>query len=96
MLGLFQSSQDHRLDNAIDILLRELSEDGGGSLGLADQPFQVRNSFRIENLSSQRDLDPLLHCVASDHCLPPLHLRVAAGSRLRGHLELTLRALSYA
>ena len=48
ILRLFQSGQDHRFDNAIDVLLRVLRKDGSGGPGLADESFQVSNPFFIE------------------------------------------------
>jgi hypothetical protein len=36
MLSLFQPGQDHRFDNAIDVLLGELGKDGGGGSALPD------------------------------------------------------------
>ena len=48
ILGLLQSGQDHRFDNAIDVLLRELGEDSGGGSALADQPFEVSNALVTE------------------------------------------------
>ena len=48
ILSLLQSGQHHRLDNAIDVLLRELGKDGGGGSGLTDQSFQVGNPFFTE------------------------------------------------
>ena len=36
MLSLSESGEDHRFDNAIDVLLRVLGEDGGGGAGLRD------------------------------------------------------------
>ena len=36
MLSLVQSGQDHRLDDAINVLLGELGKDGGGGSGLTD------------------------------------------------------------
>jgi hypothetical protein len=52
MLGLFQSSEDHCLNDAIDILLGELGEDSCSGFGLGDQSFQVGNPFRTENFRS--------------------------------------------
>ena len=46
MLSVFQSSQDHGFDDAIDILLRELGKDGGGGSRLTDQAFEISNSLR--------------------------------------------------
>ncbi len=36
ILSLFQSRQDHRFDDAIDVLLGVLRKDGGGGSGLTD------------------------------------------------------------
>ena len=47
VLSLFQPGQDHRLDDAIDVLLRVLGKDGGGGSGLTDQSFQVSNPFFV-------------------------------------------------
>src|ERR1022692_1618940 len=41
ILSLIESGQDHRLDDAIDVLLCVLRKDGGGSSGLTDERFQV-------------------------------------------------------
>jgi hypothetical protein len=82
-LSLFQSSENHRLDNAIDVLLSELAEDCGSSSGLADQRLQVSNSFGTEAFTGKRDLDALLPCFTCDHLLPPCVLwgTLACGSR---------------
>ena len=45
MLSLVQSRQHHRLDDAINIFLGELGEDGGGGSGLTDKFFQVCDPF---------------------------------------------------
>ena len=71
MLRLFQPRQHHRLDNAIDVLLRELAEDSGGGSGLTDQPFEVSDAFRTQGFYGQRDLNPLLNCFSSRSSLPP-------------------------
>ena len=48
ILGLLQAGNDHRLDDAVDVLLRVLGKDGGSSSGLADQPFQVSDTLFAE------------------------------------------------
>ena len=48
ILGLFQSGQDHRFDDAIDVLLSELRKERGGGFALPDQSFQVRNAVISE------------------------------------------------
>jgi hypothetical protein len=47
ILGLCQSGQGHRFHNAIDVLLGELGEEGGGGLPAAPG-LQVRNAFVAE------------------------------------------------
>ena len=48
ILGLCESGQDHRFDNAIDVLLGELRKEGGGGLALPHQSFQVRDAVVTE------------------------------------------------
>ncbi len=48
VLGLFQSGKDNRFDNAIDVHLSELREDGGGSFALTDQSFEVSDAVFTE------------------------------------------------
>ena len=73
ILSLLQASQDHRLDNAINVLLGVLGKDGGGGSGLTDQSFQVGNPFFTEAFCGKRDLNPLLHCFACDHRCPLIY-----------------------
>ena len=70
ILSLLQPGQDHRLDDAIDVLLRELSKDCGSGSGLTDESFQVGNPFFREALCGNWDQDPLSHCFTCIH-LPP-------------------------
>ena len=90
ILRLFQSSQDHRLDDAIDVLLRELGKDGGGGSGLTDQSFQVSNPFFTEActvLLVARGPDSIVHFARVHCCLP---LRTYWGPYLRGSRSLLL------
>ena len=48
MLRLLQSGQDHRLDDAVDILLRVLGEDRGRGPGLTHDAFQISNPLLTE------------------------------------------------
>src|SRR5260370_26678915 len=48
VLGLLESGEDNRFDNAIDVPLSKLREDGGGSFALADQPFEVSDAVFTE------------------------------------------------
>jgi hypothetical protein len=48
ILNLFQSSQDHRFHNAVNILLRALCKNRGGGSGFTDQSFQVSNPLVTE------------------------------------------------
>src|SRR5208283_5696385 len=50
VLSLFEAGQHHRLDDAVNVFLSELSEDGGGGSGLGDQGFQVGNPLWAEAL----------------------------------------------
>ena len=71
MLSLFQSSQGHRLDDAINVLLGELGKDRGGGSGLTDYSLQAGNSFFTEAVCGEGDLNPLLNCFFTrDHRCP--------------------------
>ena len=48
VLGLLESGKDNRFDNAIDVPLGELREDGGGSFALTDQSFEVSDAIFTE------------------------------------------------
>jgi hypothetical protein len=45
---MVQAGQDHRLNDGVNLRLRELREDGGGGLASPDQPFEVRNAVFTE------------------------------------------------
>ena len=45
MLGLRHSGQHHRLDDAVDILLGEPAEGGGGRDGLGNQRIEIDDAF---------------------------------------------------
>ena len=67
---MLQPGQDHRLHDAIDVLLRELGKDCGSGPGLTDESFQVGNPFFREALCGNWDQNPLSHCFTCIH-LPP-------------------------
>src|SRR5437879_5083006 len=68
VLCLFQSGEDHRFDDAVDVLLIELGEDCSGGPGLMDQSVEISYAFRTEAFWVKRDLYPLLTFFACDHC----------------------------
>jgi hypothetical protein len=45
---LFQPGQNHRFDNAVDVLLGELGKDSGGGSALPDQTFEIGNAIVAE------------------------------------------------
>ena len=71
MLGLFHPGHDHRLDDAIDVLLCVLGKDGGSGSGLTDESFQVGGPLATQALGSRRDPNRLLYCIAGAHVPPP-------------------------
>jgi hypothetical protein len=52
VLGLLKPRQHHRLDDAVNVFLRELGKDGGGGFGLTDQALQVSNAFFTQAFTS--------------------------------------------
>ena len=67
MLRLLQPGQHHRLDDAIDILLRELGEDSGSGSGLADETFEVCDAFRTDTFHVERNFDTLFYNFTDSH-----------------------------
>ena len=69
-MTLIQSSQYHRFDNAIDVLLCELREYRSCGPCLTDESFQVSNALRAEAFCGRQDLGPLVFCFTRNHWLP--------------------------
>jgi hypothetical protein len=67
MLRVFQAGKDHRLHDAVDILLRELAENGSGGSGLTDQSFEVSDPFRTHAFDGERNLNSFLYYVSDNH-----------------------------
>jgi len=71
VLSLLKSGHNHRLNNVVDVLLRELGEDGGGGSGLADQPFEVGDPLLIQAWMGSRSGNPTrTNHLAHDHDRP--------------------------
>src|ERR1035438_10347760 len=94
MLSLFQPHHHHRLNDAIDVLLRELRKHSRGGSGLTDQPVEISDSFHAEVFYGKRNLNPLLHCFTGDHrYLPWILRRTIAGASVSAR-TLSLRMSS--
>ena len=69
-LSLFEASQDHRLDDAINILLSKLSKNSSRSSGLIDQSLQICNPFVAEAFGGDWYLNSLHYCFTRVHYYP--------------------------
>ena len=70
MLCLLQASDDHRLDDPVDVFLGVLGENRGCAPGLADEPFEVSYAFFAETFYGRERLHPPLGCLTCNHCRP--------------------------
>src|SRR4029077_6941736 len=70
VLRLLQASDDHRLDDSIDVFLCVLSKDRGGVSGLLEKSVEVCDPLCAEAFCGKRDPNLLGYYFGRDHCRP--------------------------
>src|SRR5579862_2118875 len=87
VLRMLQTGDDHRLDDAIDVLLCVLGEDGCGASRLAEQTLQVSDTIFAEAVRDREGSSAPLSRFGCEHPAPPL-LKWGEALEFRKHSRL--------